>query len=186
MTGAGPRTTRAYAYSTDGGNRNNYAQVTVLQKVTRIVISPWNNLPIAINGTYNLADNTTIYPNNASNKELTWTSNDTSVATVDNNGIVTGISEGAARITATSVDDPSISDYATVVIKPGVSSVTILEGNKTLYKGDTQQYTVSVSPDNAFNKEVTWESSNPEVASVDSNGRVTAKKSGTTTIYATA
>ena len=186
VTGVGPGTTRVYAYSTDGGNRSDYAQVTVLQKVTGVVISPWSNLPIAINGTYNLADNTTIYPSNASNKELTWTSNDTSVATVDSNGIVTGISEGTARITATSVDDPSISDYATVVIKPGVSSVTILEGNKVLYKGDTQQYTVSVSPDNAFNKEVTWESSNPEVASVDSNGRVTAKKSGTTTISATA
>lgn len=68
-----------------------------------------------------------------------------------------------------------------------VSTITIVGGKKTMTVGES--YTVEavrVVPDNATNKEVTWSSSNPSVASIDTNGTVTAKAAGTATITATA
>ena len=68
-----------------------------------------------------------------------------------------------------------------------VSTITIVGGKKTMTVGES--YTVEdvrVVPDNATNKEVTWSSSNPSVAFIDTNGTVTAKAAGTTTITVTA
>ena len=126
----------------------------------------------------------TVSPSNATNKDLTWASNNTSVATVSSSGLVTAISSGSATITATS-SDGSKKATCTVAVKASTVSVTgvsINPSSLTLQVGKTATLSVEVAPSNASNKSVTWSSGNTSVASVSSDGVVTAKKVGTTTI----
>ena len=130
----------------------------------------------------------TITPSDATNKEIVWSSSDSSVATVSDKGLVKGVKDGTATITATTDNGKNATFVAT--IKTPVSSVSLdrsivymLPENPKEDEGTYKRALVAtVSPSNATNKEVTWSSSNPAVATVDSNGIVYAKKAGTTTI----
>ena len=129
----------------------------------------------------------TVEPNNATNRNVTWSSDNPSVATV-NNGVVSAVSEGTATITVTAQGDSTKSASCTVTVTAATVSVTGVTLNKTstsLYVGDTETLTATVAPDNATNKAVTWTSSNPSVATVE-NGVVTALARGTAVITATA
>ena len=117
----------------------------------------------------------TVSPNNATNKNVTWKSSNTNVATVDMDGKVTGKSKGTATITATTVDgNKSATCKVTVkdstVIK--LDKTTAVVGTKKVGKyTNTLQLKATVTGTN--NTKVTWTSSNPKVAKVDSNGKVT-------------
>ena len=125
----------------------------------------------------------TVSPDNATNKSVTWSSDDEAVATVDTNGIVSAKSEGTATITAKAGEQ---SDTCTVTVsKIPVSSITINGAEPTLVEGDTLILTATITPSDASYKTVTWTSSNDTVAIVDQNGKVTAKSVGTATIKAT-
>ncbi len=127
----------------------------------------------------------TVYPSNATNKTVTWTSSNTSVATVNSYGTVTAKSSGTAKITA-SAGGKSASCTVTVKTETiEVTSVSISPSSKNMEVGEKATLSASVYPSNATNKTVTWSSSNTSVATV-SNGVVTAKASGTATITATA
>ena len=129
----------------------------------------------------------TISPSNASNKELIWASENTSVATVSN-GVVTAKGAGTATITATATDGSGEKATCTVTVtKPVVlvTGVTLNKNTANLNIGETLTLTATVSPSNVSNKELTWTSNNTSVATV-SNGVVTAKGVGTATITATA
>lgn len=123
----------------------------------------------------------TYTPSNANTgKAITWTSNNNSVATVLN-GTVNGVSPGTATITATS--EGGLTAKCTVTVSNiSVTGVTLSSTSETLSIGSTKQLNATVSPSNATNKSVTWTSSNTSVATVDTNGLVTAKAVGTTTI----
>ncbi|MBQ8208651.1 MAG: peptidoglycan DD-metalloendopeptidase family protein [Clostridia bacterium] len=124
----------------------------------------------------------TISPSNAANKNVSWTSSNTSIATVSN-GVVTAKAAGTATITV-KTSDGSKTATCTVTVKANTVSVTGVTLNKTeatLTVGDTLTLTATVAPSNATNKNVSWTSSNTSVATV-SNGVVTAKASGTATI----
>ena len=128
----------------------------------------------------------TVEPNNATNRNVTWSSDNPSVATV-NNGVVSAVSEGTATITVTAQGDSTKSASCTVTVTAATVSVTGVTLNKTstsLYVGDTETLTATVAPDNATNKAVTWTSSNPSVATVK-NGVVTAVAPGIAVITAT-
>lgn len=123
----------------------------------------------------------TYTPNNANRgKSITWTSNNTSVATVSN-GVVSGVSAGSAIITAKSEGGFTATCNVTVS-NVSVTSVSLSSTSETLTIGGTKQLTQTVLPVNATNKNVTWTSSNTSVATVSSSGLVTAKAVGTTTI----
>ena len=124
----------------------------------------------------------TVTPDNASNKNVTWTSSNPEVATVEN-GKVTAVKAGTATITVKTEDgDKTAACKVTVKEKVyPVESVSLDKTSLELTEGDEATLTATVTPDNASNKNVTWTSSNPEVATVD-NGKVTAVKSGTATI----
>jgi uncharacterized repeat protein (TIGR01451 family) len=118
----------------------------------------------------------------------TWTSSDNSIATVDNTGNVTGISAGQATITATTADGSNLSASCTVNVGNQTIPTTGITLNKTtdsMVVGQTDNLIATVTPDNAVNKNVTWSSSDPSIATVDSNGKVTAIKEGTVTMTAT-
>ncbi len=137
-------------------------------------------------------------PSNATEIGLSFSSSDESVAKVDTKGRIKGIKEGNAVITVSS-SNGAVKDTAYVTVyKKGTttvakgtannnaiypSSINIQEENINLSLGTTSQLTTSISPSNAT-KEVTWSSSNANVATVNSNGLVTARGSGTTTIVA--
>ena len=125
----------------------------------------------------------TILPEDATNKKVTWTSSDTSIATVDSKGRIKGIAPGVATITVTT-DDGNFKASAIVTIVPVVTEITLDKTAITLEIGQTDTIIAKVVPNNATSKSITWSSSDVSVATVDSNGTVVAVAPGTATITA--
>ena len=120
-------------------------------------------------------------------KNVSWSSSNSAVATVDANGTVTAKSAGTAIITATSENGMTASCTITVEKKLiPITEVCLDKSSATLTEGDTATLTATVLPENTtYSKDVSWSSNNSEVAAVDANGTVTAKSVGTTIITAT-
>lgn len=115
---------------------------------------------------------------------LIWTSSNPSVATISESGYVKTISLGSTIITCTSPDNSELSSSYTLIVKDHVSSVSLNENNLTIEQGSSVELSASVAPADAYNKTLYWYSGDSSVASVDENGKVTAKKIGVTRIYA--
>lgn len=130
----------------------------------------------------------TIAPESATNKDLTWTSSDTAVATVDQNGKVTAKAVGTTTITATAASGVTATCTVTVTA-PGqtvaVTGVTVTPATLGLKVNETSTLTANITPSNATNKNVTWSTSAPTVATVDAKGAVKALAVGTAVITAT-
>jgi uncharacterized protein YjdB len=151
--------------------------------VTGITLTP-TSLTLSVGSSQQLA--ATIAPANASNKNITWTSNNTAVATVSATGMVTVVSIGSATITATTEDGGKTDTMViTTTSQVFVSSITVSPNPATISIGNQQQLTATISPANASNKNTTWTSSNPNVAIVSSLGMVTSVAAGTCTITVT-
>ena len=126
----------------------------------------------------------TVAPEYASDNTVFWLTSNEKVATVDDNGKVTAVGSGEAKITATAGGK-----YASCTVK-----VTVLVTGITLDKTELDMtiddepvtLTAKVTPEGATDKTVTWSSSNEKVATVDANGKVTPVGNGTATITATA
>lgn len=119
------------------------------------------------------------------NKDITWTSSNTGVAVVSSDGTVTAKANGSATITATS--KLGLKATCSVTVKDiAVSSISVNPTSATISNGSSKQLTATINPSNATNKGVTWTSSNSSIATVDSNGLVTAKSTGNVTITVTA
>ncbi|MBO5709186.1 MAG: Ig-like domain-containing protein [Bacteroidales bacterium] len=127
----------------------------------------------------------TISPSDADNKKVLWISSNSSVATVAE-GVVTAVKAGQATITAKSDDGGKTATCEVTVVAKAilVESVSLDKTSVELKEGEEVSLTATVKPDNATNKNVTWSSSNETVASV-TDGKVTALKSGETTITVT-
>ena len=126
----------------------------------------------------------TVSPSNATSKTLTWSSSNTSVATVSN-GVVKAVGFGTATITAKSNNGKTASCSVTVnPIQP--TGIKATPETSTLYGlNGTVKLSANVMPSNATNKAVTWSSRNTSVATVSSDGTVKAVGYGTTVITAT-
>lgn len=126
-----------------------------------------------------------IQPTYASNQSVTWTSSNTSVATVDNTGNVTAVSVGTAAITATTIDGNKTASCAVTVNSPtNVTSINLNKNTDTLNVGNSDTLTANINPTNASNKDVNWTSSNTAIATVDNTGKVTGVSAGTAAITA--
>ncbi len=125
------------------------------------------------------------------NKNVTWESDNDTVATVDASGIVTGKAVGTAKITATSEKDSKTDTINITVEDKGiVASIEIAGGDQSIEVDGTVQLTVDFTfndpaDDIPANKNVTWESDNDTVATVDASGIVTGKAIGEANITAT-
>ena len=130
--------------------------------------------------------NATITPQDAYTQELRWMSSNTSVATVNSNGLVTARSVGTAVITAITTDGSNLSATCDVTVTNiPVESVILNTTELEMNEGASTYLSATVLPYNAYDRSLTWASSNPRVASVTSNGRVTALAVGSTIITAT-
>ncbi|MBW7453096.1 S-layer homology domain-containing protein [Paenibacillus sepulcri] len=126
----------------------------------------------------------TVNPENPTNKTVSWTSSNGAVATVDPTGKVTAKAGGTATITVTTIDG-GLKATSVVTVTALVTGVELDKTALDLQEGASAQLTATVKPEDATNKTVSWTSSSTSVATVDSNGKVTAKASGTATITVT-
>lgn len=124
----------------------------------------------------------TVFPENITDKSLTWSSSDESIATVSSDGIVTAISSGTAQIYAHA---GSVEAICKVTVSLPVESLQLDKEYIELVTGESVTLKVSITPDNA-DAEIKWESSSPQIASVSEDGQVTALSEGETTIRANA
>lgn len=125
-----------------------------------------------------------VLPVDATNNKVTWSSADTLIATVDQNGLVTAKSCGTTTIACTAQEFNKTSKAVVTVAQP-VTSVGLNTNAETLDIDGTYQLTAQVMPLNACNQKVFWSSADPSVAKVDITGLVTAMGCGTTTITCT-
>ena len=169
------------ATSHDGGFTSQCA-VTVYMPVMGISLDR-TSLNLGVNGQKALT--ATVTPDNATDKNISWTSSDESVATVDKDGNVTAHKVGNTAVTATSEDGGFTAVCSVSVIVP-VTSAKLDQSSFNLLKGSHYSLKATVTPTNATNSNMLWQSSDPSVATVDENGKVTAVSNGTATITATA
>lgn len=127
----------------------------------------------------------TVLPSTATNKNVTWASSNTSVATVSNAGLVTAVAVGTANITATTAQGSFVATCAVTVTPIRVASVSVAPTTLALLTGATGNLTATVLPANAADKTVAWSSSNTAVATVNNTGVVTAVAPGTANITVT-
>ena len=130
----------------------------------------------------------TVEPTNATNKNVTWSSDHEAIATVDQNGTVTARNGGQAIITVTTADGSKTATCTVNVrvhIGVPVQSVGLNNSTLELSEGEGAQLTAHFNPENATNKNVTWRSDNESIAKVDQNGNVVGQTPGTTTITVT-
>ena len=124
-----------------------------------------------------------ISPGDASVTDIEWSSSDEDVATVDG-GVITALKAGSATITAATVDGSGISTTCAVTVKQYATGLAMGKESASLYPGEGMWLTVAVSPEDASDKSIAWESSDETVATIES-GFVVGVKAGTTTITAT-
>ena len=159
---------------------SNTCRVEVENRVTSVTLSSYAE---AMDRGDTLTLTATVLPNDATYPAVTWTSSKPSVATVSQSGVVTAVGEGTATITATA---DGVSNTCRVEVENRVVSVTLSSMSEAMDRGDTLTLTAAVSPDDATYPTVTWVSSDESIATVDSNGAVTAVGEGSATITATA
>ena len=144
-----------------------------------------NTLTLTVGQTGNLT--ATVLPENATNRNVAWQSNNTAVATVNTQGVVTAVSAGTATITVRTVDGGREAT-ATVTVNAAivaVTGVTLAPTTLSLPVGESETLTATVAPATATNQDVTWKSSDEAIAEVDDDGVVTAISAGTATITVT-
>ncbi len=184
VTAKGPGKAKITATTSDGSNHKAECSVTVTQPVKGISLTEKETCWVG--GTKTLTP--VFNPTNASNKKVTWTSSDSSVATVSDKGVVTGKKVGTATITVKTADG-GYTDTCKVSVEIAPKSVKLSDTSVTLKAksstGTTCTLKATVEPSNATNKGVTWTSSNTKVAKVSSSGKVTAVAGGTAVITCT-
>ena len=171
--------------TTKDGNKTATCEVTVAEEIIPVTSVTLSQKTLSLTAGEDATLTATVSPDNSTDKTVTWTSSNTGVATVDNNGKVTAIKAGTATITASCGGK---SDTCTVTVVEKVIPATGVEldlETLTLEVGDKATIKATVLPEDATNKDVTWSSDNASVASVNANGEVTAVAPGNATITAT-
>ena len=166
--------------TTVDGNKKATCTITVIQPVSGVVLDKQSH---TLNVGENFTLTATVNPVDADNKEVTWSSSNTSVATV-NNGVVTAVKAGTTTITVKTVDGNKEASCVVTVLQP-VTGVTLDSNTLALLTGEHTTLVATVLPADASNKAVTWASSNTNVATVNAEGKVVAVGPGSATVTVT-
>lgn len=168
-----------------------YKSITVKEPVKEIYVNKieLNQYNLSLTEGESQELKASIYPSDATNQSVEWSSSNPSVASVDDNGNVTAKSAGSATITCSALDGSGVTATCAVTVKAktvDVESVTLSPTSKVMKAGESFKISAEVSPADATDKTLKWESSDKSVATVDGYGNVKAKSTGTATITCTA
>lgn len=170
--------------TTDGTNLSATCALTV----TGITAFALNKTSATINVGDNLQLTTNVTPQVASSIPVNWSTSNSSIATVDDNGMVTAHRAGTATITATTTATTTSGAVMTAQCEltvKGATSLTFDNTSVTMYAGETATIKATVAPSRYSSMALTWQSSNTNVATVDGNGVITAVRLGSTKVTAT-
>ena len=123
-------------------------------------------------------------PDNASITDVTWSSKNPNIATVDESGMVTGVKKGTASIVATAADGSKVTGTALITVTQPVTSISITQADIPVVVGRTAQAKIQVLPAEANDKTVTWSTSDTSIATVR-NGQISGVKAGVCTVTCT-
>ena len=173
-------------WAPDDGNANEMLVQTEVE-IPKVAVSgiTLNNSTLSLTTGQNFTLQAMLSPSNATNKEVTWESSDAGIAAVSKDGVVTAQKAGKATIVAKAADESG--KYASCVVtvteaKKEVTGVTLNKSSLNLGVGGSEVLSATVLPADATNKQVTWLSSTPSIATVSQSGVVTGVKEGTTQI----
>ena len=191
VTGIKPGVATITVYASDNSDISAQCTVTVVTAVSKIQIAtPAVELLTGVEDSSKTIASLSVevFPDNAYDKSITWSSSNDEVVTVDEKGIVHAKGKGKATITATAngAADKNVKAVCTVNVSLGVSSIEIDETDIKLGLGSTKQIKATVLPKEAANKKLVWISSDETVVSVNNNGSITAKGKGTATVTCSA
>ena len=170
--------------TTEDGEFTDTCEVTVTAKEVPVegVSLNKNKLSLVIGDKYTLA--AAVKPMDASNQNVSWTTSDEAVATVNENGEVIAVAAGKATITVTTEDGEQKAVCEVTVTEEAVAltGITVDQEEVTLKEGETATLIVSMVPEDATEQKVVFSSSDGAVASVDQDGTITAVAAGKATI----
>lgn len=170
--------------ATAGGKQNTCAVTVTKAAIKAESISlDRNSLELEVEEVYTLI--ATVFPENASDRAVIWSSDNPSTAHVSDDGTVKGVTEGKTTIRAKIADLEATCEVNVVPKVVHVTSVVLSETDLKLYPDETHTLTAEVTPDNATFKTIEWSSSSPEVATVN-EGVITPVSIGTAVIVAKA
>lgn len=150
--------------------------------VTGVSLTP-SKLELMVETTHTLTP--TFTPVNASNKHVSWSSDNPSIADVDEHGVVSALQPGRATITVTTMDGGHTDSMMIEVNGIPVERISLNHTKLSLAVDQKHLLSAAIMPRKASNHNVIWTSSDPSVATVDASGRVTAVKPGNAVITAT-
>ena len=186
VTARAPGVVYIIARATDGSGEGTSHEITVTSSGTPVTKIALSGAPASMLKGATATITATITPTNATNKAVTWTSSNTSFATVDANGKVTAKGVGTVTITATAKDGSGVKATCQIKVTNPVTKIVLSGAPENMIKGNTATVKATVTPTDATDKAVTWSSSATAIATVSTSGVVTAKEPGTVTITATA
>lgn len=186
VTGKGVGTVTITATSKDG-NASASLKLTVATNViyvSKVTISGKNSVNVGSKIKLSAATSTN-GQGNPTVAGVNWSSSNTSIATIDASGNVTGKKPGKVTITAVSKDGKASATYAVTVTEVKATKIKLNHKSLLMKKGTSfSKIKVTISPNNVTNKKITWTSSNKKVATVTSSGKIKAVKAGTAVITA--
>lgn len=184
ITAVSPGFVRIYAVSNYNHEIKDFCEVTVVQPVTGIQLDK-NELELYENEAVKIQPS--IIPSNATNHNVNWTSSDVSIAMVSPDGTVYAIKPGQATIMATTEDGGFVAlCKITVKAKEVIASAIRLSNTtETIAVGETLKLNAVLEPENVTSKNISWTSTNTDVATVNADGLVKAVSEGSTQIIAT-
>lgn len=191
IKGNTPGTAKLYykcSYYIDGFYRTMdfYYDITIKSNtisVTRLEVTP---TAATLNVGETIKIGVTVYPTNATNKQLIWDSLNPNVATVNNNGVIEAVGAGSTSILVAPAENPDYQYWVSIKVNSPtkVSSIELSKTEATMGVGEELMLKASILPDNAYNKDIKWASDNAGVAKV-ANGIITAITPGECNITCT-
>ena len=151
-------------------------QVSVIQEVTGLKFTN-NKMEMSVGST--AYPQIEVSPANASNPAITFSSDNTKIATVDGNGLIQGISKGRTTIRASAADGSGKTASMTLNVVQLPESITLDKTKVTVNTSRSSTVKATVLPKTANDRNVTWESTNAAIAKVSKDGQITGVKAGT-------
>ena len=175
VTGVGPGETTIRCVSTINSELYGSTTVTSIVKIEDLDIVSESN---TIEKGKTLQLGVEYIPADTNQRNIRWISSDDTIATVDENGLVTAHTAGNVSITCTSEHDENIHDEFNLDVIIHISSIEFDKTSLVINKGETATINYTLYPEDVTEKDVYWTSSDESIATVDENGLVTTLKGG--------